>query len=151
MNKSNRPALRFAVAAVAALLVAGGAAAQSSEFKSLRGVGVEDDVPVPPVTKLETPQFGFARAYRQQPPLVPHKVDDYQITPTDNQCMSCHDYPNNTKYGAMKISETHYSDREGNRLDQVAGTRYFCTACHVPQMDAKPLVGNTFGNTAELR
>ena len=28
----------------------------------------------------------------------------------------------------------------GNRLDKIAGTRFFCTSCHVPQADAKPLV-----------
>jgi nitrate reductase (cytochrome), electron transfer subunit len=29
--------------------------------------------------------------------------------------------------------------------------RYFCTQCHVPQADAKPLVGNTFLSVEDIR
>ncbi|MFZ1045029.1 MAG: nitrate reductase cytochrome c-type subunit, partial [Pseudolabrys sp.] len=32
----------------------------------------------------------------------------------------------------------------GQVLADVTPRRYFCTACHVPQTDAKPLVDNTF-------
>ncbi|MNW21429.1 Periplasmic nitrate reductase, electron transfer subunit precursor [compost metagenome] len=35
-------------------------------------------------------------------------------------------------------------DRNNNVLADVSPRRYFCTQCHVPQADAKPLVGNTF-------
>ena len=41
--------------------------------------------------------------------------------------------------------------REGNRLDKISGTRFFCTQCHVPQVDAKPLVTNTFQNASEVK
>ena len=44
-----------------------------------------------------------------------------------------------------------YVDRQGARLDKVAGTRYFCTQCHVPQADTKPLVGNTFENATQVK
>ena len=43
---------------------------------------------------------------------------------------------------------THYLDRQGQQLDSVAGTRWFCNQCHVPQADAPPLVANTFRPSA---
>ncbi len=42
------------------------------------------------------------------------------------------------------ISVTHFMDREGQVLSSVTPRRYFCNQCHVPQLDAKPLVGNDF-------
>ncbi len=136
--------------AAAVALTASGLA---QEVKTLRGkVGLEDLNPPPDVVKQQMPSDGiFGRAYRQQPPLIPHRIDGYQVTKDFNQCMTCHDWPANTKAGAPKVSETHYNDREGNRLDKIAGTRYFCTSCHVPQADAKPLVTNTFQNAAEVK
>lgn len=91
------------------------------------------------------------RAYRQQPPLIPHRVEKYEIDIKVNQCLRCHDWPYNTEFNAPKVSETHYQDRNGNRLDKVAGSRWFCTQCHVPQADAPPLVDNTFQSIVEQR
>ncbi|MCL2713320.1 MAG: nitrate reductase cytochrome c-type subunit [Alphaproteobacteria bacterium] len=121
--------------------------------KTLRGDLALDAInPPPPVVKQETPADGmFDRAYRQQPPLIPHRIESYQITKDFNQCMTCHDWPANIKAGAPKVSETHYSDREGNRLDRISGTRFFCTQCHVPQDNASPLVINTFRNATEVK
>ncbi len=42
------------------------------------------------------------------------------------------------------MSESHFLDRNGNKLERPAGSRYFCNQCHVPQADAKPLVENSF-------
>lgn len=144
------------IAGMIAGLVAGLAMADvvaAQELKTLRGrIGLEDINPAPEVLKQQMPGDGmFNRAYRQQPPLIPHKIDGYQITKDFNQCMTCHDWPANIKEGALKVSETHYSDREGNRLDKISGTRFFCTQCHVPQADAKPLVTNTFKNASEVK
>lgn len=119
--------------------------------KSLREEPLTELGAAPEVARQSTPADGFGRAYRQQPPLIPHKIDGYQINMDNNQCMSCHDWPANTRYNAIKISETHYVDRQGVRLDKVAGTRYFCTQCHVPQADAKPLVGNVFQNATQAK
>ena len=121
-------------------------------LKSLRGdVGLEEVNPAPDVVKQEAPSDGqFGRAYRQQPPLIPHRIDNYQVSRDFNKCMSCHDWPANVKAGAPKVSETHYVDREGKRLDKISGRRFFCTQCHVPQADAKPLVNNTFQNATEV-
>ncbi|OAD21154.1 periplasmiC nitrate reductase, diheme cytochrome c subunit, partial [Candidatus Thiomargarita nelsonii] len=38
-----------------------------------------------------------------------------------------------------------------NELANIAPLRYFCTQCHAPQVDAKPLVENTFQPVQTLR
>lgn len=119
--------------------------------KALREAPLTDTSTAPDAAKQSVPAGGFERAYRQQPPLIPHRVDGYQITGENNACMGCHDWPGNTRVNAPKISETHYVDRQGVRLDKVAGTRYFCQQCHVPQADAKPLVGNMFKNATQAK
>ena len=146
----------FSAVLAAGLLVAGIGAmapAGAQQLQTLRGkVGLEDLNPAPDVTKQLIPADGmFDRAYRQQPPLVTHRMDGYQITKEQNQCLSCHDWPANLKAGAPKVSEAHFTDRDGNRLDRVSSARYFCPVCHVPQVDAKPLVSNTFKNAAEVK
>lgn len=154
MTKSSGSAARTAavLALVFGLTGAGYSLAQELKgIKSLREAPLTEDSAAPDVLKQATPADGFGRAYRQQPPLIPHKIDGYQITAENNQCMTCHDWPGNTRVNAPKISETHYVDRQGVRLDKVAGTRYFCQQCHVPQADAKPLVGNAFKNATQVQ
>ncbi|MEM7671164.1 MAG: nitrate reductase cytochrome c-type subunit, partial [Pseudomonadota bacterium] len=84
------------------------------------------------------------RNYRQQPPMIPHSIAQYQIDIRANQCLSCHDWSKAGERNAPTLSMTHYLDREGNELDHIAGTRYFCNQCHVPQADVPVLVGNSF-------
>ncbi len=155
MAESNRPGRVLATAFAAGLCVVGFSAgvAPAQQLQTLRGkVGLEEINPAPEVLNQQAPGDGmFNRAYRQQPPLIPHRIDGHQITKDFNQCLTCHDWPANTKAGAPKASETHYSDREGNRLDKISGARFFCTQCHVPQTNAKPLITNTFQNASELK
>ncbi|WKA27608.1 nitrate reductase cytochrome c-type subunit [Bradyrhizobium roseum] len=140
------------LAVILAPLVAVGPQAQEAKApKSLREAPLTDTSSAPDVGKQSVPAGGFDRAYRQQPPLIPHKVEGYQISSENNACMGCHDWPGNARVNAPKISETHYVDRQGVRLDKVAGTRYFCQQCHVPQADAKPLVGNIFKNATQAK
>ncbi len=149
-----RNALIVALSLLAGVAVAGVGIAQDKGV-TLRGLGggeVLDQLnAAPDVERQSFADGGFGRAYRQQPPLIPHKIDNYQITPTNNACMNCHDWPGNAKFKAPKVSETHYVDRQGSRLDKIAGTRYFCLQCHVPQADARPLVGNTFENATQVK
>lgn len=124
----------------------------TAQLKALGGEKtLEQTNAVPDVDKQSFPSGGFGRAYRQQPPLIPHKVEGYQVTATNNACMNCHDWPGHIEAKAPKVSETHYVDRQGVRLDKIAGTRYFCQQCHVPQADAKPLVNNTFLNATQAK
>lgn len=135
-----RPSLTTALVASAIALAAAGASAQSLE--SLRGAGVETEVNLPEIYHQQEQRF--TRNYRLQPPLVPHTVDRYQVDLRANQCLSCHDWSRAGEKGAPTLSMTHYQDRNGNQLDKVSGTRWFCTQCHVPQVDAPDLVDNTF-------
>lgn len=127
-------------------------AQQAGEVRSLRGeTGIPDDSLKPVVAPQHTQEGSFARAYRQQPPLIPHTIDDYEISLKENQCMLCHDWPYNVDQGAPKISETHYISRDGVALDQVAPRRWFCNQCHVPQSDAKELVTNSFKSALDVK
>ncbi len=84
------------------------------------------------------------RDFVQMPPLIPHTISGYQITKNFNKCMDCHAWQKTKESGATKISVTHFKTRDGVELDTVSPRRYFCTQCHVPQSDAKPLVPNTY-------
>lgn len=121
-----------------------GAAAVAQDVQSLRGgTGIDEANATPELHQLQT-TGRFSRNYRQQPPLIPHKTGRYQINVKVNQCLRCHDWPGNVENRAPKISETHYTDRDGVALDQVARTRWFCNQCHVPQVSSPALIGNTF-------
>ena len=86
----------------------------------------------------------ISRAYRQQPPLIPHKVEQYQIDLNANECLACHDWTKAGERRAPTLSMTHYLDRNNRQLDSVSGTRWFCNQCHVPQANAPALVDNNF-------
>ncbi|MGC8201340.1 nitrate reductase cytochrome c-type subunit [Aliiroseovarius sp. PTFE2010] len=124
-------------------LVAGAALAQSAtDVRSLRGTDIDQANAVDDIHKQI--EGRMPRNYRQQPPLVPHSIDQYQMDLRTNQCLSCHDWTVAGERGAPTLSMTHYLDREGNQLDTVAGTRWFCNQCHVPQANAPALVDNIF-------
>ncbi|WP_299949180.1 nitrate reductase cytochrome c-type subunit [uncultured Ruegeria sp.] len=130
------------LALIPPLLLGGLALAQSAGVNSLRGAEVDEPAVLDQVHR--TIEGRMQRNYRQQPPLIPHSTEQYQIDLRTNQCLSCHDWTKAGERNAPTLSMTHYLDREGRELDQIAGTRYFCNQCHVPQADALPLVDNTF-------
>jgi cytochrome c-type protein NapB len=136
---------------VAASLGSTAPAQEQEEVQSLRGMVMLQDAPPAPEIMHQDTSGPLDRAYRQQPPLIPHKVEGYQVTTEVNQCMRCHDWPYNVQEKAPKISETHYTNREGIALDKVAGSRWFCSQCHVPQANARELVGNDFRSAIDVR
>lgn len=94
--------------------------------------------------KWQSDREPIERDYVQQPPLIPHSIESYKINLKFNKCLTCHSWANYKEAGATKISQTHFEDRAGDVHANIAARRYFCTQCHVPQVDAKPLVENTF-------
>ena len=139
----------MAVLAVAVLSVDGAYAQQG--VTSLRGQTALDEGPgAADITKQLTGKR-FTRNYRQQPPLIPHKIEKYQIDVKANQCLGCHDWPQNVEANAPKISETHYVSPTGVRLNKVSGSRWFCNQCHVPQAEAIALVPNTFTSSSDMK
>ena len=117
----------------------------SEEIKSLRGGNPLDEAPrKPAVLKVQDDREPITRDYVQQPPLIPHHIKGYKINKKFNKCLTCHSWSNYKEAGATKISQTHFSDRDENVLSNIAPRRYFCTQCHVSQVNAPPLVENTF-------
>ena len=107
--------------------------AENGKVDSLR-----DDHPIKEISeKTDWKKFppSFHSVGHDSVPLIPHFIEGYRITLKLNKCLSCHD---------SEIGSSHFQDRDGNVLDKVDSRRYFCTSCHVPQVDAKPLRENTF-------
>ena len=123
------------------------AAGATEGHDPLRGrAGVEDETRPAPMPAAENRDMKRTRSYAMQPPTIPHSVDNYQIDRYANRCLMCHARTRASETQATPISITHYMDRDGNFLADVAPRRYFCDTCHVVQMDIKPdvAVQNTF-------
>jgi cytochrome c-type protein NapB len=85
------------------------------------------------------------RTFSTQPPLVPHAVDNFdEITVAENQCMDCHSLEKYREKKAPKLGDSHLAFSADGMKKTVTMDRYQCNTCHVPQVDAKPLVENTF-------
>jgi len=118
--------------------------------KSLRGDATLSEGQGAPDINAQQVGKRFTRNYRQQPPLIPHKIEKYEIDLKANQCLGCHDWPQNVEANAPKISETHYVSPTGIRLNRVSGSRWFCNQCHVPQVQTEALVPNTFTSSSDM-
>ncbi len=90
------------------------------------------------------------RAYPMQPPLIPHKIEGYQVDKYANKCLSCHARTRIGESQAPMISVTHFQDRDGNFLADVSPRRYFCNQCHVTQVEREPLLKNEFQSVDDL-
>ena len=122
------------------------------EISSLRGHHPIDwDADRPNPKRWQNDQAPIERDYVSQPPLIPHAIEGYRINRKSNKCLSCHSWKNYRSAGATKISQTHFEDRDRNVHANIAARRYFCTQCHVPQVDAPPLVGNSFEPVEYIR
>jgi len=112
--------------------------------------------PTPIMATTRPPLLGNAvnddvrltRSHALQPPIVPHRVDGYQVDKNFNKCLDCHAAVRTGFSQAVPVSPTHYHDRDGKLLGQVSTRRYFCMQCHVSQEAVRPLVGNSFQGPA---
>jgi len=145
MTRLLRAVLAIAAIATTALTVAPATAADRVvKLQTLRGDTPIDKTTEADMYKPSKDAKPLPRDYVQQPPLIPHTIRDYQITKNYNKCMDCHAWSKTKDSGATKVSITHFKTRDGQELSNISPRRYFCTQCHVPQADAKPLVQNTF-------
>ncbi|PLY12021.1 MAG: nitrate reductase [Sedimenticola sp.] len=103
-----------------------------------------DPAKEPDQKKQQVVQGGFERSYKIQPPMIPHKIDKEEINMKVNTCMKCHSEKTYEEKKAPKAGDSHYVDRDGKVLETVSSRRYFCNQCHAPQVEANPLVENTF-------
>jgi cytochrome c-type protein NapB len=109
-----------------------------------------ENLPAEPLPQWDVADVPKMRAYPEQPPLIPHSIEGYQLSVNANRCLSCHRREYTQASGAPMISVTHFMTRDGQMLADVSPRRYFCTACHVPQAEVTPLVENTFRDMSEL-
>ncbi|MCP5373064.1 MAG: nitrate reductase cytochrome c-type subunit [Hyphomicrobiales bacterium] len=140
---------RIAIIALAGLVAAAFAASAGADsVTSLRGAtDIPAANPAPAEHEPKTVRGKFERTFKEQPPLVAHTIDDarkYKINLRQNGCLDCHDKANYEEEKAPMVSKTHYIGADGKEKEEINKGRYFCTQCHVPQMQAEPLVNNTF-------
>lgn len=87
------------------------------------------------------------RRWEGQPPLVPHSLRGLApVTPKSNACVRCHGRAGATS-GPPPAPLSHFVDARHAPAEvraDIAPARYVCTACHVVQTNAPPLVGSTF-------
>lgn len=127
------------------------ALAQTPGVDAMRGrTPVADETRPPPLGNVENRDLRRERAYTMQPPTIPHKIDNYQVDLNVNACLGCHSRGRAPVTQAVAVSVSHYMDRDGNFLAEISPRRYFCEQCHVPQVDAKVLVGNSFLDVDEV-
>jgi nitrate reductase (cytochrome), electron transfer subunit len=111
----------------------------------LRGsTPLDEEGPAAPMTPLRNTTEKEVRNYPEQPPVIPHTTDGYQIDINGNKCLSCHARARTGESQAPMVSITHFMDRDGQFLASISPRRFFCTECHVPQSVANPPVSNDF-------
>jgi cytochrome c-type protein NapB len=134
------------ILAVATILVALSTSLLAQQVSTgLRGPTPLNEVgPAAPMTPLKNTAEKEVRNYPEQPPVIPHSIEGYQIDMNGNKCLSCHARARIAESLAPMISITHFMDRDGQFLATVSPRRFFCTECHVPQHVATPPVTNDF-------
>ncbi|KHT64521.1 nitrate reductase [Photobacterium gaetbulicola] len=126
------------------VVIAATEAIKGDELATTRQYALSGEPQPPAMNKTINNDRIPKRNYPMQPPVIPHKIDNYQVDLNVNKCMSCHARSRVEDTQARMISVTHYMDRDGNFLAELSPRRYFCQQCHVVQTDAKPLVGTSF-------
>jgi cytochrome c-type protein NapB len=126
------------------LILAGGFSVADPLNKTRLTAPINEEATAEPIADVVNSDIRQVRNYPDQPPIIPHKTDNYQIDLDANKCLTCHSRTAVEVSQAPMISVTHFMDREGQTLATVSPRRYFCTQCHVTQTDAKLLVTNDF-------
>jgi nitrate reductase (cytochrome), electron transfer subunit len=130
---------------IAALATGSGSLVAETLTSGLRGpTPLDDEGAAPPMTPMRNTAEREVRNYPEQPPVIPHSIDGYQIDLQSNKCLSCHARARTAESQAPMVSITHFMDRDGQFLASVSPRRFFCTECHVPQNVSNPPVSNDF-------
>ena len=137
---------KILILACAALIAAGSSSLLAQGVTSgLRGpTPLDEEGPAPRMTPLRNTSEREPRNYPEQPPLIPHQIEGYQVDINGNKCLSCHSRSRTGESQAPMLSITHFMDRDGQFLASVSPRRFFCTQCHVPQHEVKAPVANDF-------
>jgi cytochrome c-type protein NapB len=134
--------------ALAILAIGTTATTQTTERglrSDLRGnAALQEEGPAPRMLPQANTDVREVRNYPEQPPVIPHTIEAYQLDASVNQCLSCHARSRTGDSQAPMVSITHFMDRDGQFLASVSPRRYFCVQCHVPQYPVKAPVANRF-------
>ena len=115
------------------------------------GVADPDRAPELKAYAAKVPGIGqpqlIERTFIGQPPMVPHAIDQYvPLTAEENACLECHITTELRGQKVPRIGESHFSKtvkrRDGSPAVEMS--RFQCDTCHVPQVDARPLVDSKF-------
>jgi nitrate reductase (cytochrome), electron transfer subunit len=144
--------IKTTLAALAIALFASVSGIAAAQVVSLRGVQADAVDKAPQDLQYQGKKPGLQkpidRTFKDQPPLIPHAVNNFdEITLEENQCMSCHSAEKYKEKNAPKLGDSHMSLIDipgGGMKKEMNMTRWQCNTCHVGQVDAKPLVDNTF-------
>lgn len=81
------------------------------------------------------------RPWHGAPPRPPHDIQGYlPITQKNNDCLGCHGAESTDDAPALPQSHfIDYRNAPGVVRKEPAGTRYVCTACHVPHANVPTL------------
>lgn len=97
----------------------------------------------------------IARTFEGQPPLIPHSITNFEeITAKENSCLECHISSDYRGKKMPRVSDSHLVAKPtaAKPDPELHMSRWQCNTCHVPQVDAKPLVENEFlGRTTGTR
>ena len=142
--------LKTLAAAVLTVTLVACASSVVAPVNSLRGdsVATPDAAPDAKVYAGKRPgEFALiSRTFKGQPPLIPHVIDDYDITPSSNDCLDCHISDDFKGKKMPMVAKSHLvANANPNAEPQLDMKRWQCNSCHVPQVDAKVLVENVFG------
>jgi cytochrome c-type protein NapB len=143
---TRKPVRKNAILLLLAAIAAGtGTLAAQTLDSALRGATpLNDEGPASPMAPTRNTSEKETRNYPEQPPVIPHSIDGYQIDINGNKCLSCHARARIAESQAPMVSITHFMDRDGQFLASVSPRRFFCTECHVPQSVVTPPVSNDF-------
>lgn len=122
----------------------------AQQVSAMRG----SDVTAADTAPIEKPYLGskpgaqalIVRTFKEQPPLIPHKVDGFdEITATDNACIDCHIHEEFRGQKIPRVKDSHLVTPVSASAPPVLNKlRWQCNSCHVPQIDSLPLVDNVF-------
>jgi len=93
-------------------------------FSALRGATpLNEEGPPPAITPEQNTSVREPRNYPEQPPVIPHSTEGYEISANANKCLSCHARTRVRESQAPMVSITHFMDRDGQFLASVSPRR----------------------------
>jgi nitrate reductase (cytochrome), electron transfer subunit len=138
------------ISLLTALCIAVAACATSAvDVNTLRGssVNAADAAPTDKAYLGKSPGqlVLIERTFEGQPPLIPHAIDKYDIAPEANDCLDCHISDDLNGKKMPMLPKSHLIRTADAAAEPALNMRRWqCNSCHVPQVDAKPLVDNDF-------